>query len=231
MHRPWSVLFDIDGTLLLTGGAGTAGMRRALFTLFGADELPEVPVHGRTDFAIMRDYLRALDVPFDRHYHSVRQLYWRELADELAARRGELLPGVLDLLRQLQGDHRFQVGLVTGNGQRAAELKLAAFEIDHHFSFGGFGDWFADRADVARMSWQAARAHVGGNAILPPPVVIGDTPADVMCARAIGASAIAVATGHSDCRELSRTNPDWLVSDLSEVSLDILLDWLESRPH
>ncbi|HMP78647.1 MAG TPA: haloacid dehalogenase-like hydrolase [Pirellulaceae bacterium] len=226
MATEWILLFDIDGTLLLTGGAGTAGMRRAMFKLFGATDLPDIPMSGRTDFAISRDYLQGLGLPFERYYHSLRHMYVRELAAELAVRRGRLLPGVTRLLDELQVDERFQLGLLTGNGAQAASLKLDTFGIQHHFAFGGFGDWCADRADVARLSWRAARQAASAYDAGLQAVVIGDTPADIECARAIGARVLAVATGGFTSSQLAASKPDWLVENLGNVTATTLEDWL-----
>jgi phosphoglycolate phosphatase-like HAD superfamily hydrolase len=127
-------------------------------------------------------------------------------------------PGVPALLDALAADARLAVGLLTGNIREGARLKLGHFDLFHHFAFGGFGDEHFERDDVAREALAAIRVHVNRHHQADRVWVIGDTPLDVKCARAIGARAVAVATGWHSAAELEATVPDLLLNDLSDPS-------------
>jgi phosphoglycolate phosphatase-like HAD superfamily hydrolase len=218
MARMVICLFDIDGTLLSSGGAGKAAMETALTEEFGLGALQgRVSYSGRTDRAIGLDLFRL-------HGIEASPANWRRFLDAylgllpscLAAHRGQVLPGIAALLEHLAGRDHFAVGLLTGNLREGARLKLGHYGLYHHFAFGGFGDHHLDRDDVARDALAAACEHLDGT-VRPERVwVIGDTPLDVRCARAIGARAAAVATGWHSHEELAAAEPDLLLTDLSD---------------
>ena len=218
-----TVLWDIDGTLMLTDGAGIHALRVTVQRLFGVTEYPELEYHGRTDFAIVQDLFARLDLPFDRHFHDFRRHYHVQLAESLRTNRGSLLPGVPELLQEMRGDARFSLGLLTGNSREAAGLKLAAYDVAHYFDYGGYGDHHLRRDDVARDARQAALASLGPDFQPEQVVVIGDTPADISCARAIGARVVAVATGSTPLEDLKVHRPDFAVGTLRELDLSRLL--------
>ncbi len=213
-------LFDIDGTLLASGGAGKAAMEQALLAAFGLDCIGvNVPYAGRTDVAIAKDLLSAHGVePTPEHLECLRETYLALLPEYLVRHQGRVLPGVAELLESLQGRDDVMVGLLTGNVRRGAQVKLGHFEIDHHFPFGGFGDVHLDRDDVARDALTALRERHPGPVCLEQVWVIGDTPSDVRCARAIGARAVAVATGSHKLDDLATTQPDLLLADLADTA-------------
>lgn len=220
-----TVLFDIDGTLMLTGGAGIAAMKRSVERLFGMRDYPELDYHGRTDFAIARDLFAQIGISFEQHFHAFRRDYHLQLQEELSRRSGYLLPGVFELLVQLTNDERFSIGLLTGNAREAAGLKLTTYGIQNFFDYGGYGDFHDSRDDVAREARSAAASRLGATYCPLRTLVIGDTPADIRCARAIGAVAIAVATGGSDCQTLKASAPDLVCSTLLELRPAALADW------
>jgi phosphoglycolate phosphatase-like HAD superfamily hydrolase len=211
-------LFDIDGTLVSSGGAGKAAMERALRSEFGVLELRgAVPFSGRTDRAIAHDLLRLHDVAeAPDNWPRLRDAYLRLLPGCLASHQGRVLPGIAALLEHLAGRSNVAVGLLTGNVRDGARLKLGHFNLFHHFAFGGFGDHHLERDDVAREALAVARHHCDGTAELEEVWVIGDTPLDVRCARAIGARVAAVATGWHSCSELAAAEPDLLLTDLAD---------------
>ena len=210
------ILWDIDGTLLASGGAGKAAFESALVETFGlAGVRSEIPYAGRTDRGIARDLFAAHDIRdtadnFARHADA----YLARLPDCLAAHGGRVLPGVAALLDTLRARPDVALGLLTGNTRRGAELKLSHFGLSDHFAFGGYGDRHHDRDDVARDAYRAAREYLGRDC-RDSLWVIGDTPADVRCARAIGAKAVAVATGWHSPETLAACEPDLLLADLS----------------
>lgn len=212
------VLFDIDGTLLSSGGAGKAALEAALVSAFDRPaDLAGIPLGGRTDRVIARDVLVHWGIEFtpqscDRYL----QAYLGHLPAMLESRPGRVLPGVLKLLEALLAQPDVAVGLLTGNVVAGAQTKLSHYGLWGRFAFGGYGDRHLDRDDVAQEALSAAEGHTG-RALDPDHVwVIGDTPHDVACARSIGARALGVATGSASHEDLSLCGCDLLVRDLSD---------------
>ena len=221
------VLFDIDGTLLHTGGAGQGAIERALDVAFGVSAPTDgIPTAGRTDRGIARDLLRYHGIDeTEAAYTQLLEAYLQVLPSELTARPGKVYPGVRDLLRRLSARADVRLGLLTGNYEQAAWLKLRHYDLLAPFAFGGFGDRHPHRDDVAREALAAASRHHAPDMIDPNRLwVLGDTPADVRCARAINARAVAVATGASPREELAATNPDHLFADFGDVD-SVLALW------
>ncbi len=222
------ILFDIDGTLISTGGAGKAALEAALASEFGIGNLIEqLSLSGRTDRAILRDLfgLHKLDES-PCNWRRLREGYLRHLPDCLARVTGRVLPGVAALLERLGGRGDVAVVLLTGNLREGALLKLRHYGLHHHFTFGGYGDDHLDRDDVAREAWAEVCRRFKGMVTADRVWVIGDTPLDVRCARAIGAKAVAVATGWHAHEELAAAAPDLLLGDLSDPT-SLLAHWDE----
>lgn len=222
------LLFDIDGTLLVSLGAGRKGMERALLTEFGITQPQPVEMLGRPDYAIGLEMLRLHDIPAtDTNWHHLRDAYLSHLPNTLAECPGEILPGVKSLLAELAGRDQVHLGLLTGNLRRGAELKLGHYGIWDHFCFGGFGDRHLDRDGVAHEAWGEVNDRFGAAGWLHRDrvLVIGDTPRDIRCARAIGCQAIAVATGGVSVAALAEHEPDLLLDDLADPAP--LLQWLD----
>jgi phosphoglycolate phosphatase-like HAD superfamily hydrolase len=216
------LLFDIDGTLILTGGAGSRAMTRAFAASHGLeDALQRVDLAGRTDRIIMRDALTQAgrdheDVDLDEF----REAYCEALREEIQkpgnGRRG-LLPGVKPLLDRLAARDDVRLALLTGNFRASAEIKLAAFGVWDYFSWGAFADDAIERDDLIRIAH--ARHETEHGRLIEPErvVVIGDTPHDIRCARAGGAKVVAVATGNYDRAALLQHAPDALFDDLADT--------------
>ncbi|QDT68546.1 Phosphoglycolate phosphatase [Planctomycetes bacterium MalM25] len=215
--------FDIDGTLVLTGRAGQYAFAETFAEEFGVEELSkEVSFAGCSDRGIAGGLFEAHGVEnsqanWERFYEG----YVRRLDAQVEQREGEVLPGVVDLINKVEALGDVHLGLLTGNVVAAAEVKLRYYGLWERFAFGGFGDEHPDRNDIAASALDAARVHHGPPSGEERIVVIGDTPNDVRCARAIGAHAVAVATGHTEPIELMVANPDLLIPTLEE-SDDIL---------
>ena len=211
-------LFDIDGTLLRTGGAGQRAMERALTDVFGVPHPNEdIPAAGRTDRAITSDLFAHHELaPSEPEWQLFQSVYFGHLQSTLREMEGMILPGIETLLDRLAARPDVTLGLLTGNFREAARLKLEHHAIHHHFAFGGYGDQHHDRDDVARVARSEACRHLGRDMAPLAVCVIGDTPSDVKCARAIGARAIAVATGMFSAEALSRTEPDELYHNFSD---------------
>ncbi len=211
------VFFDIDGTLLTTGGAGGTAMRRALTRQFGVEHPADVPFSGRTDRGIGAAFFAAHGIEdTDTHWQLFRRAYVEELKRQLPHHQGSVLPGIPALVSRLRRQSNVAIGLLTGNVRSGAELKLDYYGLGGHFAFGGFGDVHHHRDRVAHDALAEAKQRTNGS--LTRAVVIGDTPLDVSCARAVGADVIAVATGIHSRDELAASQPDLLLDDLSDLS-------------
>jgi phosphoglycolate phosphatase-like HAD superfamily hydrolase len=210
-------LFDIDGTLVSTGGAGKAAMDAALAEAFGVSR-PIVPgsMSGRTDRGIARDQfaLHGID-DTPENWQRLIDGYVRHLPRYLAERPGTVLPGIGEVL-ELLSKTNVSLGLLTGNVPDGARIKLTHYRLMHYFAFGSYGDRHLTRDEIAHEALRLARERVHPECCGPELLVIGDTPLDVQCARAIGARVAAVATGIHSLDELAATRPDVLLADLSD---------------
>lgn len=211
-------LFDIDGTLVSSGGAGKAAMDAALLSAFGVRHGTDgVPFSGRTDRSILRDLFRKNGIEeTDANRERFLAEYLKHLPDTLASHPGKVLPGIAVLLEQLQRHGQVVLGLLTGNIQHGARIKLGHFGLFEHFAFGGFGDLHHERDDVAREAFTLVERHLAAPPVADRLWVIGDTPLDIRCARAIGAQVVAVATGVHGLDELAAGEPDLLLADFSD---------------
>ncbi len=216
------LLFDIDGTLVLTGGAGKRAITRAFHELFGvADAFVGVSLSGRTDRYLVEQGLERSGVPVTTEALArVRERYLTRLAEEIhEPARGlkAALPGVTRLLDALEERAHVHCALLTGNYEGGARIKLEYFDLWRRFGWGAFGDDHAERDLIALAA--VAEAPVRGVALRDPShaIVVGDTPFDVSCARAAGARAIAVATGGHAAEELRACHPDAVFEDLSDL--------------
>ncbi len=230
--------FDIDGTLIASGGAGQQAFAETFCQLFGVDQLSgEVPFAGRSDRAITMDLLEIHGCGTTaKDWERFHQEYTSRLPDALKESEGTVLPGVVNLIDQLQEAEGVEIGLLTGNVLAGAEAKLVHYNLWHHFAFGGYGDEHTDRSDIARSAVDAARRHlevssndeVSGNGANGNDrfAVIGDTIHDIRCARAIGAYAVAVPTGLTPMEELLAAEPDLAIETLEEARP--LVEWLMS---
>lgn len=209
-----TLLFDIDGTLIRTGGAGMVAIEQVMREMFGLQSVSKVPVHGRTDEGILTDLFAAQSLSFAEHREAFSRRYWELLPETLAAGEGKVLPGVEALLAKLDKVPGIAMGILTGNAEPAAAIKLQHFGLEGYFHFGGYGDRHSDRNDVAKLAWQSAEAALGEQFQRGRVWVIGDTVNDVVCARSIGAKVIAVETGGGSRDVLSRSNPDCQLATL-----------------
>jgi len=228
------VLFDIDGTLVLTGRAGIRAMNRACEEVIGrAGALDGIPVAGRTDWIILHDALGAIGHALDDDlFAQLRDAYVRHLEEEIA-KPGEgvkaVMPGIRRLLDTLETRPDVFLALLTGNFERSARIKLAHFDLWRYFRCGAFGDDAADRNALVPFALERAQG-CGLEAIPPESIfVIGDTPHDVACARAVGAIPIAVATGTFNIDQLRASGAAIAFTDLSDTDAVLRALALETR--
>ena len=213
------LLFDIDGTLITSGGAGERALRAGFLERFGIeDDLQNVEIAGRTDPGIARAMLRAhglRDTP--ENITAFIDAYLAHLVAELPHAGGRLLPGIPALLAALKPRPEVVLALLTGNVERGAEIKLTHFGVWHFFEFGAYADDHHDRNELGPFARRRAIEKHGGE--FPPEriVILGDTPHDIACARAIGAKVIAIATGKFTRAELEAHRPDDVFDDLADL--------------
>jgi phosphoglycolate phosphatase-like HAD superfamily hydrolase len=217
------VLFDIDGTLLDTSGAGGAALLDAAEQVFGVprDHFPPLDLAGATDGRVIRKLFADADHPFETaKVTAFYEAYLYRLHYRLhdAAFAGRLLMGVAALLAALAEEKNCSMGLLTGNLRRGADLKLQRFEIAHHFVDGGFGDDAEDRNHIGPVAVRRVETKTGKRFSKEEIIVIGDTPRDVACAHAMGARCLAVATGRFDHAALSQENPWMTLSNLADTA-------------
>jgi phosphoglycolate phosphatase len=216
---------DIDGTLVLTGGAGQDAFSHALAEAFGvAATSHDVPFAGRSDRAIARDLFAIHGIePTAENWQRFAASYVRWIDRLLPMRTGRVLPGAVGLLDALAARGDVALGLITGNVREAARHKLLYYGLWDRFAFGGFGDEHVERDDIAAAAMAAARHHLNGQPDGPGPsigevVVIGDTLNDVRCGRSIGARCVAVPTGHTTADVLRAGQPDIVVETLEDAA-------------
>ena len=224
------IFFDIDGTLLSTGGAGQKALELALVDGFGIDAPFEgVLTSGRTDRGIVDELLKRYQIQnTQEHRDQFRNAYLKRLPECLENAPGKLLPNVVDLVSKLAQQKHITLSVLTGNYVDASWIKLRHYQLDQFFTFGGFGGQLAERDDVARAALKAASDAMDFEVDGANTMVIGDTPADIRCARAIGAKAVGVATGSYNAQELATHKPDYVCDDFSATDsvAQTLLDLL-----
>lgn len=214
------LLWDIDGTLVDTAGAGLralrAGWEQTFVAASSAREFPLLDLAGNTDAGLARTLFAHYRMPWcEREFGRFLTAYHGHLEAELSSRPGRVLPGVAELLPWL-GRSGFAQGLLTGNTAVGAATKTRAYGLDAHFAFGAYGDDHHDRNALGPIAVERAQQLTGKRYAPGQVCVIGDTPRDVACARACGAVAIAVATGRHTRAELAACQPDFLFDDLSD---------------
>ena len=214
------LLFDIDGTLTW-GGPAKGAFQLALETVFGtAGPIDDHDFSGKTDPQIVRELMIRAGLSseeVDAGFEPFRLQYLAEFERRIGGSPVKVLPGVLDLIPLLAELQGVALGLVTGNFERGAHLKLGSAGLSHFFPVGGFGSDHEVRNELPPVALQRAKAHWGRPFGGDDAVIIGDTPRDIACGKAVGALTVAVATGRFSEGELSASGADVVLSDLSET--------------
>lgn len=221
------ILFDIDCTLLQAKGAGREATRLAMQEVFGtASRLDGHYFGGKTDWQTLVELLE------EHHYdearigevmHHYEEAMGRHMAAVIGRYRVEACPGALELVERLRARPDMLLGVVTGNVSTAAPVKLRAAGFDPDwFPVGAFGNEAANRDHLPPLALKRAVRHYGRPIEPWQVIVIGDTPSDVACARALGAVAVAVATGPCPADELIAAQPDFMLADLTTFEAEVL---------
>jgi phosphoglycolate phosphatase-like HAD superfamily hydrolase len=225
------VLFDIDGTLVLTGGAGVRAMTRAFEELFAVpNAFQDIPMPGRTDARILYDAAAAHGIP-TQALGQFRPAYLSHLSVEIekpGPRKG-VMPGVRPLLDELSRRDDLFLALLTGNFEEAARVKLQYFDLWRYFPCGAFGDETPDRNHLVPAALARVRECGGPEVDGTAATVVGDTPLDIACAATAGARSVAVATGSYDVDALRAAGGDIVLDDLSDLDAVLAAIGAESR--
>ncbi len=226
------LLFDIDGTLIDSEGAGLLSLRDGFFASFpekGDQEFPELDLGGATDGSVIRFLFEHFEIEdHENHRSQFFQNYEKALKKKLELfqpeQKGRVLPGVLELLAQLAERHQdFVLALLTGNTESGARIKLETFGLHEYFPFGAFGSDHHDRNELGPIALRRAVEKTGRTFPAEKALVIGDTVKDILCARACGAQVIAVASGGVAREELENAQPDAVLDDLTDTDSVIAL--------
>jgi phosphoglycolate phosphatase-like HAD superfamily hydrolase len=216
------LLFDIDGTLVLTGGAGGRAMGHAAADVFQVEGgLGSISMAGRTDAWIVSQMAARFGVEYDEELLArFHDRYVEHLSREIhhpGPQKG-VLPGIRDVLDRLATQKRAELALLTGNFERGARIKLEYFDLWRYFPCGAFGDAAHDRNSLLGVALQRYRACGGPHVESSEVLIIGDTPLDIAVAVAGGARSLGVATGNYGPEELRASGADVVLKDLSDVN-------------
>ena len=215
------VLFDIDGTILRSNGAGRRAMITALREIFGGTGPEDHSYDGKTDPQIVREVMRIeghRDAHIDERMDALMTLYLTHLERELVEADTVVYPGIRELLDALEARDDTVLGLLTGNLREGALAKLRVAGIDPaRFRIGAFGSDHEHRPELPAVARQRAQAELGIDLDGEHLVIIGDTPADIECGRALGVRAIGVATGSYSVEELMRHAPHAVFETLADT--------------
>ena len=214
------ILFDIDGTLLTSGGAGEKALRLEMRDLVGHDgDFSKIEIAGRgTDSGIARQLFALQGIePTVENFARFFDGYLRHLAVTLPGTSGRLLPGIMELLQKLRVHPGVALGLLTGNLERGAKLKLTHYGVWDFFEFGAYADDHHDRNQLGHFAPSRAKERHGIEFAPENIYVLGDTPHDIACGRAIGAKTVAIATGNQSREQLAAHGPDYLFDEIFNV--------------
>jgi phosphoglycolate phosphatase-like HAD superfamily hydrolase len=216
------VLFDIDGTLVHTGHAGTQAFKKTFATEFNLHHGTEkIKFSGRTDVSLVREFFKIHALPeTSTHFRQFFERYVFWLDHILAHSNGSICPGAREFIRDLLALPNPPVlGLLTGNIQLGAEIKLRHYNLWETFHFGGFADDHEERNHIAVAAFERGRRIIGKHLKPEEIIVVGDTQFDIQCGKFIGVRVLAVATGGAKHHELKLHQPDWLVGDLTRIDV------------
>jgi phosphoglycolate phosphatase-like HAD superfamily hydrolase len=217
------VLFDIDGTLIHTKGAGIQAFERTFASEFHvAGGGGAIQFAGRTDPSIVREFFQRHAIePSRENFQRFFDSYVFLLDYLLCKTEGEICVGVWNFINGLQAlPQPPRLGLLTGNIRLGAEIKLRHFQFMEYFCLGAFGDDHEDRNQLAHIALERGRPVIGPDLTADQVMVVGDTPLDIACAKAVGAKSLAVATGGASYEQLAAHQPTWLCHDLREIAVD-----------
>jgi phosphoglycolate phosphatase-like HAD superfamily hydrolase len=222
------ILFDIDQTLLESGGGGLSAMTKAFEKITGiSNGFNGISYAGKTDPQIMREALVAHGVSANGNIlKRLIEVYLRYFPKEMAIKGGRVKPGVTELVERIHQRRDRHLGLLTGNVEKGARIKLGHFGLNKYFSLGAFGSDSEDRNSLLPIAVERFRQRTGMPVTYSNCIVVGDTPRDVECARVHGSACIGVATGSYSLSDLNMADADLVVEDLTDT--EAILEWIAS---
>lgn len=213
------ILFDIDGTLIDTGGAGSRSLNLALKELFSIENaFKNISMAGKTDIEIIKEGLVKHGILVERNIDVVVEVYLRYLKNEILNDQKHVKPGVYELLNKLKVSRDVALGLLTGNIERGARIKLEPFMLNEFFPSGAFGSDHDDRNKLLPIAIKRFEGLYSRKIEIYDCVLIGDTPRDVECGKIYGAKCIGVATGPYSTEHLIKAGADYVVEDLTDFN-------------
>jgi len=217
------LLFDIDGTLINSDGAGKLALTETFKELYDIDIFDAgIKFAGHTDLAIYDQVQKMFDLDLSG-FDDIMQLFVKKLTRTIKEKRGYVIPGAKEILNFLSPEKDLLLGLLTGNIYDGAKIKLEHFDLFDYFSFGVFGDVALEREELARFALRRL-AHLYNRIYRGEDVyIIGDTVYDIRCGKAIDATTIAVCTGYHDRETLAKEKPDYIMDSLEDVQFFIKL--------
>ena len=217
------LLFDVDQTLISTGGAGIRALNRAFQKLYAVENAMEgILPHGKTDPGIIREILHSHPVPslndgFPTSMTAIVEAYLEFLDNEIDSTSSyKILPGIEGILNSLSSRSDIAIGLATGNVEAGARIKLERGNLNRYFPFGGFGSDSEDRTELVRRGAERAAAYMGYSPDAGNVFVIGDTPRDIVAGREAGFLTVGVATGKYSKEELKESGATVVISDFEQ---------------
>jgi phosphoglycolate phosphatase-like HAD superfamily hydrolase len=213
------ILFDIDGTLIDSGGAGTRSLNNAFQELFSLENaFHGIRMAGKTDTEIIKEALFKHGISKDGTLDDVVSAYLENLEKEIQNNRKHIKPGVYELLEHLSSKKDIGLGLLTGNLEPGARIKLKSLDLDRYFTSGAFGSDDEDRNNLLPIAVKRFEELFQKRIEIDNCIIVGDTPRDVACAHIYHALCIGVATGPYSFEELVEAGADFVVKDLSDYS-------------
>jgi phosphoglycolate phosphatase len=213
------ILFDIDGTLIDSGGAGVRALDSALKELFSIENgFHGISMAGKTDPSIMREGLIKHGLSADGNLEKVMAEYLKHLRQEIQNDRKQIKPGIYEALGKLRSKTNLGLGLLTGNIEQGARIKLEPFQLNPYFPSGAFGSDHEDRNMLLPVAVTRYQELFSYTIRIEECIIVGDTPRDVECAQIYGAACFAVATGPYSTDDLMDAGADYVVEDLSDPS-------------
>lgn len=213
------LLFDIDGTLIDTGGAGSRSLNISFKELFSIkDAFKDINMAGKTDIQIMKEGMMRHGIPQDESViRKIIETYIKNLSIQIKNNNKHLKPGIKTLL-ELLSKSNYAIGLLTGNIEKGARIKLEPFGLNKYFSTGAFGSDHEDRNKLLPIAIERYDKILKKKINFKDCIIIGDTPRDVYCAKPYGARCIAVSTGPYSYSSLLEAGADFVMKDLSDVN-------------
>jgi phosphoglycolate phosphatase len=211
------MLFDIDGTLIDSGGAGTRSLNLAFKKVHPIENaFHGISMAGKTDTQIIKDCLLKHNLSIDGNLENIIEAYLWHLRIEINNKRKKIKPGIYDVLNNLSSHREIRLGLLTGNLESGARIKLEPFRLNRYFPAGAFGSDDEERNNLLPIAIKRFEELIQGKIDADECIIIGDTPRDVECAHIYGAMCIGVATGPYSFDELVEAGADYVVKDLSD---------------